>query len=500
MKAEPFRLRIEHLWGLAVLVGIFVFVSTHPIRPQDFWWHITIGREVATTGQIPSVDIYSYTAAGQSYPSYKMSWLMDSVLYGLYHLGGAPLVIFAHSLWITAAYAIVFWICLQVSRSWRIAALCVFLAAALGLNDWNVRPQGITFLLASLVLLALHKYRKQQRIGWLVLIPASMLVWVNSHGTFVIGLALLGIWFGQEIWDALVRAVKGGGLGAFRRLLVPTCVLILAALVCLVNPRGAGIIDYVRTLTSNSVVQNLVTEWAPPTLHTYLGIAFFCSLLVFTLVLLFSPKRPDFYQVATLIAFGILSVRTSRGIVWFGLVMAPVIAEQLPALVRRWQKVPAKTTPQKASQFINLAFVVVLAAMAVVSLPWFKSALPLPSAKAGLVSSETPLQATQVLLEKNPAGRLFNSMSFGSYLIWAAYPQYQVFVDTRIELFPEAVWMDYLRISNAMGDWETSLDRYGVNTLLLSPVEQASLINAVLASGKWVLLYQDDAAYLFGRK
>ena len=92
--------------------------------------------------------------------------------------------------------------------------------------------------------------------------------------------------------------------------------------------------------------------------------------------------------------------------------------------------------------------------MGVITLPWFKSVLPLPTEKAGLISAETPVQATQVLLEKNVPGRVFNAMSFGSYLIWAAYPQYQVFVDPRIELFSENIWIDYLNISNANGDWE----------------------------------------------
>ncbi len=99
MKPISFHLRIEHLWGLAALVGIFVFVNTHPIRPQDFWWHIAIGREIASTGKIPTTDVYSYTEAGQPYPSYQMFWLMETVLYELYRLGGPALVVFLHSLW-----------------------------------------------------------------------------------------------------------------------------------------------------------------------------------------------------------------------------------------------------------------------------------------------------------------------------------------------------------------------------------------------------------------
>jgi hypothetical protein len=142
----------------------------------------------------------------------------------------------------------------------------------------------------------------------------------------------------------------------------------------------------------------------------------------------------------------------------------------------------------------------VIIIMGVISLPWFKSVLPLPTAKAGLISSETPVQATQILLEDNLPGRVFNAMSFGSYLIWAAYPHYQVFVDSRIELFSEKVWIDYLKISNAEGDWETLLRDYGVNTLMMSPVEQTALVVAAQESDEWVVRYKDTSAIIFERK
>jgi hypothetical protein len=90
-------------------------------------------------------------------------------------------------------------------------------------------------------------------------------------------------------------------------------------------------------------------------------------------------------------------------------------------------------------------------------------------------------------------------MSFGSYLIWAAYPEFQVFVDSRIELFSEQVWMDYLNISNANGNWDGLLDKYGVNSLMLSSTEQSLLIKAIDASPSWYMIYLDNYTYIFTR-
>ena len=500
MKPIKFQLTIEHLWGLAALVGIFVFVNTHPIRPHDFWWHITIGREIISTGQIPTIDIYSYTANGQPYPSYQMFWLMEIVLYELFNLGGPALVIFIHSLVICSAYVIIFWICKQSSKSWRVAAFGAIFAAALGLNDWNVRPQGITFLLASLFLLAIYEYRKYRKWGWLVVFPLGMLVWVNSHGTFLIGLVLMVFWLGQTIWDAIQLRNSVENRIAKRLVLTASIIFGITTLTCLINPRGSGIINYIKTLTGNSVVQNLVTEWAPPTFNNLMGTIFLLGLMGGAIVLALSPQRPNIIQIMTFLVFGLLGLKTSRGSVWFGLAMAPILAEHISSIVNQLQTVERRPMNLEGSRTLNIIFAIVIIAMGLLSLPWFKSALPLPQAKAGLVSEETPVQATQVLLKENPTGRVFNSMSFGSYLIWAAYPQYQVFVDPRIELFSEKTWLDYLNISNASVNWETLLNNYEVNILMLSPVEQPALVEAVQESGGWELLYKDTSAFLFRHK
>jgi hypothetical protein len=429
-----------------------------------------------------------------------MFWLMDVVLYAIYRSGGPALVIFMHSLGISSAYFIIFWLCQKTSHSWRVAAFGVLFAAALGLNDWNVRPQGITFLLGSLFLLAIYNYRSKPRLGWLFVFPIAMLIWVNSHGTFLIGLVLIGIWLGEEFWNVLKARFNREISIEIKRLWAPGAILGITSLVCLMNPRGLGIISYLKTLTSNSVVQNLVIEWAPPTLNSLFGALFLVALLASAIILALSPRRPNFFQIITFLVFSLLGLKTSRGIIWFGLVMAPVLAEHLSAIVVQVTKKDKPPLKSGGSPILNGIFILVILTMGVISLPWFKSVLPLPSAKAGLISGETPIQATQALLEQKPQGHIFHAMSFGSYLIWAAYPEYQVFVDSRIELFPTEVWLDYINISNANGDWETRLNGYGVNTLMLSPVEQSALLQAVQTSDRWVMLYQDSTAAIFERK
>ena len=45
----------------------------------------------------------------------------------------------------------------------------------------------------------------------------------------------------------------------------------------------------------------------------------------------------------------------------------------------------------------------------------------------------------------------------------------------------------------------SKLSNYGVNTLILSPIEQPSLVAAVKESDDWMMIYQDDIAFIFIR-
>lgn len=500
------RLEIGHLWALAIVIGVFAFVNTHPIRPHDFWWHLALGREIFTTGEIPVSDHSSFTMAGQPYPAYQMFWLFDAGLYGVYRAGGLPLVVFLHSLIITLAFGFTILLCRQISGGWRAAAASTFFAAALGIHSWNLRPQSISYLIGAVFLYAIYLFRRKpmeaapkMSRAWLAVFPLGTIVWVNSHGSFPIGLALIGIWLGDEAWRWLAARARHEPDRSLRPVAAPAIALGLSGLACLANPRGFAILDYLRALVSHPAVQNLVPEWAPPGFDTPFGSIFLVGLLLCASLLILSPQRPDFFQLATFLVFALLGLRTARGSAWFGLAMAPVLAGHLPILLNKVANSRPNARDRSGSPAINLLFLGILLLMGGVSLPWFKDSLPLPGSKAGLISRETPVDAARYLVDENLPQPIFNEVGFGSYLIWAA-PEFKTFVDTRIELFPPEVWEDYLYIGNALPGWEELLDRYGIETLMISPEGQAELAASAEASPRWRRAYRDQAAVIFVRK
>ncbi len=488
------KLSIQHLWALTVIVGVFVFVNTHPIRPQDFWWHMAVGREIVETGKIPENDEYSYTMAGRPYPSYQIYWLMEAVMFLVFNFGGGEMIIFVQSLVITCAYGIILWLCYKNSKNWRIAALGTLFSVTLGINDWNVRPQAVTFLIGALFLLAIYQIDQTQDKRWLLIFPFGMFVWVNSHGTFIIGYILIGVWWLSEFWEVVRQ--KGQWK---EHLVLPTLALLLSGLAGLLNPQGWEIVRYVRQMTGNSIIQSLVPEWASPSFDTAGGTIFLVGVIISICVLALSPKRPSFFQIFLYVIFLWLGLKTLRGSIWFGLVVAPILSFHIAAIADTYVARSKSVDPKIGNPYLNWMIVVLLILMAIVTLPWLKDYLPLPYQKAGIYSYETPIEATNYLLDKQLPGPLFNAISFGSYLLWEAQPEYPVFVDTRIELFDPEIWTEYILTSNGMGKWQEVLDQYQVETIMASPSEQGGLIKALASSNAWTKVYTDDVAIIYRR-
>jgi len=502
-------LTVEHLWPLIAIAGVFVVVATYPIRPHDFWWHLRVGQEIAASGSIPEIDTFSYTMTGAPYESYASYWLVEVVYHFLYGLGALPLVIAAHAVVVTAAYVIVLWLSTRSSGSVRLGSVGALYAAALGFDNWNVRPQAVAYLFFAVCLFAILSYRERPRRWLLVLPPLAIALWVNCHGSFVLGLALLGIWLADSIWAALrqVTRTRVSGGPAVRTDMasvgISAILLLVSVVASLLNPRGPQVFSYVATISRNVVIRSLVVEWQPPTLDTLGGAVFIVALLLVTVLFLVSPRRPDPFTLLAYTGFAFLGLHSLRSIIWFGLVLAPSVSAQLASTWTGWRLLRTRAAnpsrpPGALSCVLNHLIAVIVLAGAIGSLPWLKHTLPLPPRKAGLVSLETPVEAVNILLDQRPPRQIFNELGFGSYLIWAAR-EYPVYIDTRIELYPVSQWTEYVSVSAAEPGWEERLAARGVNTLLLNPETQPALVQAAGRSPDWRIIWGDANAVLLTR-
>ena len=176
-------------WILAI-VGIVVLILkyTAPISDIDLWWHMVIGRHILETGQlIVNHAIFTWTPA-TSYHVYN-TWIADCLLYLIYYHTGA-IGIFALK-------------CLAYASFFTLAA---YFAVRLGLWTnplvWLILTVGIVLAFyAQLALVELFSfifmcvtvfvYFTIKNMGahacvLCYLFPIIVLLWVNSHGAFVL--------------------------------------------------------------------------------------------------------------------------------------------------------------------------------------------------------------------------------------------------------------------------------------------------------------------------
>ena len=130
----------------------------------------------------------------------------------------------------------------------------------------------------------------------------------------------------------------------------------------------------------------------------------------------------------------------------------------------------------------------------------YKSALPLrASFNVENERGTLPLDAVEWIQEHRPAGPMFNSYNWGGYLIWHLWPDYQVFVDGRTDLYGDELLSQYLHVRFARSGFQEVLDEYGISFVL---VEAGGFTDSFLAlyDDEWTMAYSDEVAVIYLRK
>jgi len=488
---------LDIIWFLVILAGFLFFTSLIPLPPNDFWWHLKIGEYIFTNHSIPTSNMYAWTLPSD-YPFFYAAWLAELSFYILHRLGGLALIttirtiLVAITIWLIASEAH------RRSGSWRISAFVIALLGLMITNNLLVRTQMWAWLPFVITYIVLRRYTEGiLSWRWLLLCPVSMLLWVNVHGSYILGLILPAAFF---LGEALRKLLKQENPQNWHQIGLIGCTGILSGLAILVNPRFTGIITYTINLLTNPPSQHLIEEWQSPTPQGLSNIFFYISILIFIIVLAYSKYRLTLSEIILFVGFLWLAWSGQRYVIWYGLISMPILARLVKAL-------PIKTpafVPQK--NWVNLALAFLLFIPVIAVQPWFVEKLPLPdtywqqvlrgSPPGKLISVETPVAAADYL-KSHPGGHMYNEMGYGSYLIWAI-PKQGVFVDPRVELYPYDQWMDYIDVNNGT-NYNAILAKYGVDRILLDKELQPNLATLLPEDQQWTLEYDDQYAQIWSK-
>jgi hypothetical protein len=497
-RQHPGFLRLDHIWivmAIALAAGISSLI---PIGQVDFWWHLALGRDITQLGAIPRTSSHSWALPPET-PFLYGSWLAEWLFYQLYRLGGLPLIVGTRNVLLAAMLALIGIEARRRSGSWRLAALAVGGLSLTILNNVGVRPQIFAWIPFALTMALLGAVRGGQlRPRWLLLLPLLMIFWVNVHGTFTLGLGLIGL---TAIGESL-KALLDPRLRDRARLMWYWGIGAVSGTTVLINPFAADIVTFVRNLVFHPAARQGGGEWQRTDLLAFPGLILPVLLIMIVIGWLRRRDRFDLTDALLLAGFTYFGVSAIRSLIWFALIAWPIAVGTL-AVTR-----PRRPAARVGSPAINYAMIALLLALFVLAQPPVKPRLPLPETLAGLgatvpdgwlIESETPVAAVAWLRQQlDGDSRLFNDLTYGSYLIWAA-PEIKVLADGRLELYPYDHWMEYqaiLRNENALA----RLDRLGATHALLGRSRTPALIERLDApTSGWTRVYTDDEAAIFAR-
>jgi hypothetical protein len=195
-----------------------------------------------------------------------------------------------------------------------------------------------------------------------------------------------------------------------------------------------------------------------------------------------------------------------RNIPIFMLLSAPIAAKSLDEMLASLHNAPVGDWLQRAAaSFRRLAaeidetdriprihLVSILALVFVAVLIYAPK--PPEKFRADYDPKRYPAKALVFLGGPGISNRIFTDDEWGDYLLYTLYPT-KVYVDGRNDMYGDKFCLNYIEIATVKYDWEQSLAKYNVDTILLPT--GAPLVGALKESRNWRVVFDDHVAIVF---
>lgn len=431
------RFSIAHLALLIPWVAL-VIDAWNPIRDNSFLWHVRAGTLQLELDQVLVRDPFSFTVGGQEWLT--QSWLAELTYGWAENLVGLSFVPWVMLVTTTLTFAGIALVAYRESESVPATAFILVLSTLLMISFLVPRPVIFSYLLFVLVILAWDRVR----LRWTM--PFLFWIWASVHGSFVIGLAYIGLTLVmRREWRALPSAIATG-------------------VVTLATAHGLGVIEILLEFGSARDTLSLLSEWRRPTFSSPTFLPFLGG-IAFVVVGAYRKLIRPSAHLWLLIPFLVLGFSSLRAVppAWLGIL--PLVSLSLSGLALGSRRA-LKTLP--AAVF---AFFVFLLPIFLVS-------------PAEIAEDRFPVEAANRLADVPT----FHDDRVGGYLIWAEWPGRLVYLDDRAELYGERM-REFVDVRNGTIPWQPVFARDGIEQVLLRSDE--GLIAELRQSG-WTMVYQDE--------
>lgn len=463
---------------LAVLFAFVVFLAIpKKIADPDIGWHLRNAQIQLHTHAFLRQDLYSFTTRGKPWMDHE--WLSEIPFYFAWRAFGLRGIFLVTVAAIETILLGILGLAYLESKSIKAAFVVSFLAIFLAGVSFGPRTLlfGWIFLVAELGLLA--GFRRGCDFLWAL--PLVFLLWVNAHGSWIIGLVVLGLF-------AVSGSVEGswGSIEATRwsrpQARKLAWVSLLSALAVFVNPYGWRLVLYPFDMAFHQQLNIAnVEEWRSLDFHSTRGKIVLAAMAAAILLQLVRRRKWRLHQVLFLLLGTYAALTYSRFLFLAAILVVPFLAEDLS----QWMPYDA----DRDRPWLNAPIILGSVVAAVLLFPTNRQLND-----SG--SSLYPEGALTYLQTFHPHGNVFNDYLWGGYLIWNVR-QVPVFIDSRVDVFERnGVLADYLHAIR-IEDTLAILDKYSIQYVLFENHRPLSYL--LQHTPGWKVDYQDKTAVLFER-
>ncbi len=444
------------------------------LNDNDVPWHIAIGQMFMDTHHLPKTDPWAY--GNQDHPWYILSWVWNLAL-GIVQKICGVFGVYVFTLSIGAA--------LTAGITHRLlkrdialpAVLMTTMLTSLCLLDYiTARPQMAGYVLAFIYHGLLHKSRDDKGYRHLRWLPPLMLLWTNSHGSFMVGFIIMGA-YAAEAWfakrhDWLKRLILTG---------------VACALLGLINPYGPTVI-IAALLSFTSPATKYTAEWLPFCFGTSTGL----SVWLVMVILASNLKGAKISVADKILAMGwfVATMFSIRNGAFFILMSAPYFATCLDEQTRDLR------TPQPTSPLVTfmgkqqvkhvwggciVAFIVLYA---------IANALPHDEQ---IESEEYSIKdAIDFALKHYPDHHYLSDYNFGGQIIYHTQGKLSYFMDSRASTAYPYQAVEESMVFLKLGDgWEENLRKRHLNGLIVAKTTNfANSYDKGLYHDHWKLVFE----------
>jgi len=497
MSADDASRGPQRLLALAALLfsaALVLLLTTVPLADNDTWLLMKVGEMIVDTGKIPQDVLFAFTTVRENHFN-SHEWLVSVVLHGLNRLLGEE-----HLMWAVGVFALVqFGLCVALARrlsgSLDVAVLLALLAMVCAHSRYVLRPEIFALLYLVLLLMVLEHYRRERR--WKVLLwtlPLTLL-WVNSHGSFLLAPGIAGIFaFGEGLTAAAGQEGRPTArLAAGWRAGRPYAAAMLGMLaVCTINPAGWHILAFPFQLQSSTAMKAVISEWLPTFSSKFIGSrAFWIFMVVGMAALGLLAWRRRHLGVTDAILFALflgLACSRNRHIVWFGFVALFVCARLLSNvdITRRLQGLLQLGTAGLAAAGLALCTLFGNANEArIYFAPSFNF---------------SPAMIAE-LADPAMKGRVLTSYELGCELIYRDWPRLQPSIDSRVDSYGDLYLLFHMQLMRDEKLLNLFLQGNRVNYMLLVRRDfDNNVRNMASIHDEWHIRLATGGAYLLERR